>query len=418
MDKHFQRGQVLLGQGRFDLAADEFRQALAADPDSGLLHAVLALCLHHQDREEEATAEARRAIALAPDLDLGHSVLARALLARDRPDEAEVAVREAIRLDPEDPNHFGVLALIRHERRDWQGALDAAEQGLSLDPQNVVCNNVRGMALVKLGRHAEAGATLESALAADPENAFTHANQGWALLNRGEPHKAMEHFREALRLEPGMDYARAGIVEAMKSRHLIYRVMLAYFLWTSRLSRGAQWGLILGFFFGQRLLRWVAEANPAWKPWVTALLVLAIAFAVLTWIASPLFNLLLLLDRVGRRALTRKDRVAAVCVGACLVPALAGLVAWLVTDDALAFLGMIYFGLLLLPLAALFRCAAGWPRAVMVLYTVALAVMGPASLVLMAFDKGAGSLLLTAFLWGSFLSGFAANFLMMARPRR
>jgi tetratricopeptide (TPR) repeat protein len=409
---------VLLEQGRFDLAANESRQALAADPDNGVLHALLGLCLHHLDREEEATGEAKRAIALAPDLDLGHAVLARALLARGRPDEAEVAVREAIRLDPEDPEHHGVLAFIRHERRDWAGALAAAEEGLALDPTHVGCNNVRAMALVKLGRNAEAGATLASVLADDPENAFTHANQGWALLHQGEPYKAMEHFREALRLEPGMDYARAGIVEAMKSRHLVYRLMLRYFLGMGRLSRGAQWAVILGLVFGQQLLAQVAKANPAWGRWATPLLVLLVAFALFSWIASPLFNLVLLLDRLGRHALSRTDRVSALCVGACLLPALAGLGVWLVTDNSLAFFAMLYFGLLLLPLAAVFKCAGGWPRALMVLYAAALALTGLACPFVMAFDPETGHSLLIGFLWGSVLSGFVANLLLMARVRR
>ena len=94
------------------------------------------------------------------------------------------------------------------------------------------------MALVQLGRKDEAQQTLGSALANDPENALTHANQGWALLHRGDHAKALEHFREALRIDPELDWARAGIVEALKARHLIYRVMLRFFLWMGRQSQG------------------------------------------------------------------------------------------------------------------------------------------------------------------------------------
>ena len=63
---------------------------------------------------------------------------------------------------------------------------------------------------------------------------------------QGNPLKAMEHFREALRLDPEMEWARAGIVEAMKARNFVYRWMLAYFLWMARLDSRVRWGLVIG----------------------------------------------------------------------------------------------------------------------------------------------------------------------------
>ena len=108
------------------------------------------------------------------------------------------------------------------------------------------------MALVQLGRKDEADHTLGSALANDPENALTHANQGWAFLHRGDHERALEHFREALRIDPELDWARIGIVEALKARYLIYRFMLRFFLWMSRKGTAARWVILLGFVFGRR----------------------------------------------------------------------------------------------------------------------------------------------------------------------
>src|SRR5262249_17996730 len=201
------------------------------------------------------------------------------------------------------------------------------EGGLALDPEHVGCTNLRAMALVKLGRNAEAGAALADTLANDPENAFSHANQGWALLHQGQPRQALEHFREALRLEPGLEFARAGILEAIKARNPVYGLMLRYFLWMGRLRRGAHWAVILGLYFVFNcVLGNMADANPAWRPWVMPLQVAYIAFVVLTWIAEPLFNLLLRLDRFGRHALTREEIVATNWVGGLLTPALVSLV--------------------------------------------------------------------------------------------
>ncbi len=82
MNPHFERGQLLYQQSRYDLAEESFRRALADDPDFVMAHACLALCMLERQEWKEATAEAERAIGLAPDMPFVHYVLARVLFAR------------------------------------------------------------------------------------------------------------------------------------------------------------------------------------------------------------------------------------------------------------------------------------------------------------------------------------------------
>jgi tetratricopeptide (TPR) repeat protein len=419
MDKHFQHALVLFEQERFDRAEEKLRLSLADNPDFAFAHALLAHCLCERQRLDEATAEANEAIRLEPGEAAGHMALSRVLYQRNRYDEADRAIQEALRLEPENPEHFERRAGIALGRRDWPAALDNAEQGLVLDPEHVGCNNLRALALVKLGRQEEAGATLATTLARDPDNALSHANQGWALLHAGQRQKALEHFREALRLEPGMDWARAGIVEALKSKNFLYALMLRYFLWMGRLSRGLQWAIILGGYFAYRGLLALTELNPKLAPWIWPLLVLYFLFAILTWLAAPLFNLLLRLNRFGRHALSRDQRVASNWVGGFLAVALVLAGVWLFTDSSLALMGAVYFGLLLLPLSAIFNCAAGWPRWMMIFYVAALAFLGVAYLPLFLFvSQQLAVFVLQVFLWGCVLSGLVANYLAMQLPRR
>jgi Tfp pilus assembly protein PilF len=417
MDKSLQRALVLFEQNRYDLAEQELRQALAADPNVALAHAYLALCLSERKQFTEATEAARTAIHLEPDAPFAHYVLSRVLLDRDRPDEAEVAIDEAIRLDPGDANYHAMRSQARLAQKEWTGALEAAEEGLECDPEHVTCANAKAMALTQLGRTEEAQAALAATLAKEPENAFSHANQGWSYLHQHDTNQALEHFREALRLDPELDFARQGMVEALKARNPIYGLMLRYFLWMGRLGGTAQWAIILGLYFGNRFLSGLARENPALRPWIRPLLIAYIVFAIMTWIASPLFNLLLFLNRYGRYALSRDQRWGAVTVGLLSVPALASLATGLATNHDVAWLGAIYFGLLLLPVSAIYNCAAGWPRRWMVAYTVALAASLPASLVVAPFNRDLSSLLYLGFFGGSFLSGFVANGLLMARVR-
>ena len=121
------------------------------------------------------------------------------------------------------------------------------------------------MALVRLGRKSEAVDTVNYALERDPESGFSHANQGWNCLHQNNPKQALDHFREALRLDPELEYAREGMVEALKARNPVYRAMLSYFLWMGRLSDRYQWGIVIGIYFGSRVLLNFARTYPDYK---------------------------------------------------------------------------------------------------------------------------------------------------------
>jgi Tfp pilus assembly protein PilF len=422
MDRHFEHALVLLEQQRFDLAEEKLRQSLLSAPDHGLSHALLAHCLCEREQWDAAADEARQACHLAPELPEAHAAMARVWYERHHYDEALAAIDEALRLDPGNPNHYHRLAAIHLARRDWPAALDAASLGLEMDPQHAGCINLRAMALVKLGRNDDATAAIATALARNPEDAFTHANQGWAYLHEGNHQQALVHFREALRIDPNMDFARAGLVEALKSKNIIYALMLRYFLFMARMSGRVQWIIVLGGYFGYQFLRSLAAQNPRLGPWVRPFIIAYMVFAVLTWISAPLFNFLLRLDPFGKYALSRDQRAASNWIGGLLLlAAIAGGV-WLSTDGDFAFVAAaaaIYFGLLLLPVSGTFNCQAGWPRTVMGAYTIGLAFVGPAFVpALYVGQTDLATLCLQAFCWGTLLSGFLANYLSAQVPRR
>ena len=424
---HLQRALVLQSQGRHDLAEKELRLHLAEVPTDGFAHAVLALNVVELDRLDEAEEAAREAIGLAPDHAFSHYAMARVLSARNREDEAAVAIHEAIRLEPADADYHGMLAMIEFHRRRWQPSLDAAETGLQFDPEHVNCNNLRAMALVKLGRKAEAGATIDSTLSRDPDNAVSHANKGWTLLEQGKRKEAMGHFRESLRLDPTSDWARAGLVEAIKAGNPIYALLLKYFLWMAKLSGRAQWGILLGGYFGNRMLGEMSRSNPSWSPWIDPIRVAYVAFALLTWLAQPLFNLMLFLHPQGRHALSKDQREQASWIGLILGLALAALTMWFFRGKKIEFiLTALVLGLLAIPTMAIFVCSRGWPRMTMVAITAVLATTGLFAVAVMLFaDASPNSSLgaaaigaLNFFLIGTFATQFLANWLASQRPRR
>ncbi len=419
MNPHLQRAELLFQQSRWELAENELRQALAQEPEVAGTYSLLALCQAEREQFPAAQAAAEKAIGLAPQAAFSHYALARVLSLRHETDQALAAIRESIRLDPTDADFHSIEAALLFDQKRWSDALRSAETGLQFDPEHISANNLRAMALVKLGRKAEAGATLSSALARNPDNADTHANQGWALLEQGQPQMALEHFREALRLDPTNDWARSGIVEALQAGNPIYAFMLRYFLWMQKFSANAQWGLILGAWMGSRLLGSLAEKNPEWAPWIQPIRFLYLAFCLMTWLAQPLFNLLLRFHRFGRYALSEDQIQGANWVGACLgsgiIAALAGLI--LGFPAALLILTFVCFGLSL-PVAAIFKCSPGWPRQVMQGVCALLVLLGFGAAGAATLSADLASLLGGGFLIGFVASLLGANLLMTQRPKR
>jgi tetratricopeptide (TPR) repeat protein len=322
MNQHITRAQLLMQQSRYELAEEQLRLALAENSEDAVAHAMLAICLLEKKEYESATTEARQAIHCAPDEAVGFYTLAMVMHSRNRLTEAFDAITEAVRIEPWESSYWGSLANIESDRKRWKECLAAAENGLEADADDVLCTNMRALALVHLGRDEEAGATIDAALRKEPDNAVTHANQGWALLHAGEPRKAMEHFREALRLNPELEWARIGIIEAMKARNMIYRWMLSYFLWVGSLPPKVQIGLLLGIVFGNQIIAAVTEAVPVLAPYQGWLIAAYLIFAWMSWVASTLFNLVLRLDPFGRLALNDQEKLDSTLSGCCILAAL------------------------------------------------------------------------------------------------
>lgn len=370
-DLHFQRGLLLYQQDRNAMAEAELRLALAADPDHTTAHAVLALCLSEQNKLEAAEAEVAQAVRLDPLDAFAHYARAQVLAKQDRRADAEAAVRTAIGLNHTAASFYSLLANLRLAAGDPAGAVGAAEQGLAHDPNDAGCSALRTMALLRLGRTADATDETAEALRRDPRDPYAHAGHGWALVHAKRPAEALPHFREALRLDPTNEWARSGMIEALKARYWVYRQMLGFFLWMSRRGAGGQWAIIVGLLVTQQVLAGVARNQPAVQPFVDPVLYLFFAFVMLTWLADPLFTLLLRLNRFGRLALNAEERRQSSWVGAGVAAALVGLLVWAL-PTLYATIGMLWalaWSMTLIPLAAVFRCPAGWRRNLMACYT-------------------------------------------------
>src|SRR5262245_34156945 len=372
---HFARGLLLYQQDRYAMAEAELRLALAEEPDHAGAHAILALCLAEQGQIEPAAVEARQAIRCDPEYAFAHYALAQVYIKQDRNEEAEESVRQAIRLDPTFAGGYSTLAAIVLDRGDPITSVELAEQGLAHDPEHAHCSAIRTLALLRLGRTGDATEETAEALRRNPQDSLAHAGHGWALLHAKKPTEALTHFREALRIDPTNEWARDGLVEALKARYWVYRQMLSFFLWMSRLGPRVQWMVILGLLVVQQVLASIARNQPAVRPFVEPVLLAFFGFVLLTWLADPLFTLMLRLNRFGRLVLNDEEKRQSNWVAGGIIAGLIGRVVWILGLLPYSVAGMFWAmacSLMLIPLAASCRFAEGWRRWLRICYTAGM----------------------------------------------
>jgi hypothetical protein len=242
-------------------------------------------------------------------------------------------------------------------------------------------------------------------------------------MHQGGFAEARSTFENVLRLDPTNDLARSGLVETIKATNPAYRVILRYFLWMSRLPTWQQFVVIFGGPAIFRTLRNAFRADPSTEWLLGPLVAVWMTLVLSTWLAGPLSNLALFLHPVGRHALDEEERLEASIIGALLGIAILGLLAVVVGLEAGLFLA-IAAGATALPTAGAFRSEAGWPRWVLAVLAVAVAVTGAAGATV-AFMRPEGIdgsspawAAMIASMLLAVLSSWLAQWLMRVQPGR
>jgi tetratricopeptide (TPR) repeat protein len=318
-----EHAMYLMQLNRFKDAEAEWRKVLSEDPDNAIAHGFLSLTLTSLEKIEDAHLEADAAIGLNPENDFFYFIKGKAFLADKRYLNAEVLFQRAIEINPDDADYYSAIAQCRVLRDDKLSALEFSYKSIELDPEDDDNVNLHILILTGLGRHEEAKELMEGVLHRDPHNSYSHSNKGWSELHKNNRKEALIHFREALRLDPENENARIGLIECIKSGNLIYRFMLMYLLWLGKLQPITRWGVIFFGYFLYRLIDRASFVYPEYSIYFKPLLYAYFAFAILTWLSDPFFNLLLFFHKDGRYALKPEEKksclIAGIFIGIALV---------------------------------------------------------------------------------------------------
>jgi tetratricopeptide (TPR) repeat protein len=369
-----------------------------------------------QDKTDEAETLINSAIGLSPDIGYLYYLKSRIAINRQKYDDAEKELQEAIALEPTDADFYALLASIKLMRKNYQDALDTANSALEHDPENISALNTRSTALLKLDRHEESHQTIEGALREDPNNANTHANYGWNLLEKGDHKKALTHFSEALKNNPNNEFAQIGMAEALKARYLVYRWFLKYSFWIGNLTAKYQWAVIIGFYFGFRALRYIAESNPSLQTYLNPLIVLLALIAFSTWVIGPIANLFLRFNKYGKHLLSKKEILSSNFVSVAAFIFLFGTFTYIIQRQDQWLLVATFGFTMMMPLSAMF--AATKNKYIMPVYAGVLALVGSIAIYKAFIGPELLSNASTMFIVGIVAYQWVANFMIIKESNR
>ncbi|MFK8184442.1 MAG: tetratricopeptide repeat protein [Phormidesmis sp.] len=252
--QRYERACLLAEQKRYQLAIEEALALLAASPNSDLAYNILSFSQVRQQQCPEAIRSAKQEIALAPNDSFHHYRLADALFLSEQYEAASKAITTAFQLNPQEPSYYALASAIYHDWGQLPSALDFAKQGLKIDPDHAGCLRVYIMGLADTEQWDVAEKAVARSLQLFPDLAFSHAAHGWLSVHQGKNAPAKESFKAALQLDPNSDWARRGMLEAIKSQNLFYRIILQYELWQRKFQRSKP-GLFWAFWLAIPQLR-------------------------------------------------------------------------------------------------------------------------------------------------------------------
>ena len=322
--------QVLeyLADGQQTEALEQLDRLIREEPYHGIAHALRALIYANQGRLDRAAGDAATAKQLASDHPFVLYAAGAVALQQGAVLEAISAAQQAQQLNPAYADAVLLEARARAAAGQWPRVIALADRVVEQEPENE-----EAAVLATAARSAERDGVLDdeawkSLAQRFPLNPVARAGSGWTRIHAGQIRAARAEFEQALALDPALPWAKHGLALALKAHNPVYALLLRFFLWFSRLPTRTRTYVLIGGLLAYNFLRRTARAEPELKPFIAPLLFAYAGFVVLSWLADPLLNLVLMARPEGRRLLTPDEKRGALLVGVCLtVAAVLGVVA-------------------------------------------------------------------------------------------
>lgn len=167
---YVRKGDQLLGQGKPDKAADEYRQAIKLNPGRAVYYGKLGIALYAQGKFKDAATEYKKAIQMESFSATFLFNFGLALYRQQKFADAETKFRRAVKLNPIDASfHAGLGLSLAFQKASAEAAAEFRE-AIKLDPNSASYHANLGNVLMQLKRYREAEIEYQRALNLDPAN--------------------------------------------------------------------------------------------------------------------------------------------------------------------------------------------------------------------------------------------------------
>jgi tetratricopeptide (TPR) repeat protein len=127
-------GSAFADQREYDTALQEYRKAIAIDPNQVQTHYLVGLALIRNGHPKDAVEELRTALKLDPAHLLAKYHLAFSLIHAEQKEEAKKLLQEVIQQDPRYADAYYELGKLQLEQGDSKGAVVSLESGTKANP--------------------------------------------------------------------------------------------------------------------------------------------------------------------------------------------------------------------------------------------------------------------------------------------
>jgi len=204
--------------GNPDLAIEQYRQMLLADPKSADIRIAMGQAYETKGDYASALPVFEKAAQTDANSVMASLKLAGALEMAGRTNEAKASYRHALALQPDDPRALNNLAFLMLETGESvDEPLKLAQRGLRFADDPTMKNSLEdtvGWAYLKKKMYDAAIQTFQSLVKADPANATFHYHLGTALYEKGDKRQARVELESALA-------AKAALGDEQKIRELL-----------------------------------------------------------------------------------------------------------------------------------------------------------------------------------------------------
>ena len=167
------RGMLFASRGDYDLAIEDFTEAIKLDPNNVTAYKFRGLSYFYKKDYDRAIAE----------------------------------YNQAIKLDPNNAEAYGLRGEAYFCKKDYDRAIADYTQAIKLAPNLKDIYTTRSNAYIEKGDYDRAIADSNQAIKLDPNSKEAYASRGLAFYSKGDYDKAITDYSQAIKLDP--NYALA-----------------------------------------------------------------------------------------------------------------------------------------------------------------------------------------------------------------